>query len=88
MSWTLAPSGPRGATLTNESTVNCAHDSRSTRDPLEIHSRSTRIELGFEYERGNVARMAWEGREGPGAGGAGVCCAFGKVANVACVTSV
>ena len=64
MSWTLAPSGPRGATLTNESTVNCAHDSRSTRDPLEIHSRSTRIELGFEYERGNVARMAREGREG------------------------
>jgi hypothetical protein len=56
MSWTLAPSGPRGATLTNESTVDCAHDSRSTRDPLEIHSRSTRIELGFEYEWGNVAR--------------------------------
>ena len=53
MSWTLAPSGPRGATLTNESTVDCAHD-----------SRSTRIELGFEYERGNVARMAREGREG------------------------
>ena len=51
MSWTLAPSGPRGATLTNESTVNC-----QLRPQLKIHSRSTRIELGFEYEWGNVAR--------------------------------
>ena len=72
MSWTLAPSGPRGATLTNESTVDCAHD-----------SRSTRIELGFEYERGNVTRVPPGGAGG--AGGAGVCCAFGKVAHAACV---
>ena len=54
MSWTLAPSGPRGATLTNESTVNCAHNSRSTRDPLESSWAL------------NMSGETWRGRSGWG----------------------
>ena len=68
MSWTLAPSGPRGATLTNESTVNCAHDSRSTRDPLEIHSRSTRDPLEASWAL-NMSGETWRGWRGSGGWG-------------------